>query len=76
MFPLLPEAVLLESDQNLEIHTFQLPSNNLNLWGTEIWCKWLGWMHLSLPNTTQPMYIQQLTEEILPPIQTFMSICK
>jgi hypothetical protein len=73
MFPFLPAPVLLESDQHLAI---QLPNSNLDLRGTGLWHKWLGCMHFSLPDTTRSIYIQQLTEVILPPVLTFTTIRK
>jgi hypothetical protein len=54
----------------------KLANSNLNLSGTELWHKWLGYVHFSLPNTARPVYVQQLTEVILPPIQNFVRIRK
>jgi hypothetical protein len=55
---------------------FQLSDSNLNLSGTRLWHKWLCCLNFSLPNTTCPLYIQQLTEVILPPSQNLLRICK
>jgi hypothetical protein len=40
MLTLLPELVLLESDQHLESYIFQYPNINLSLRDTGLWHKW------------------------------------
>jgi hypothetical protein len=54
----------------------QLNNSKLKIRGTRLWHKWVSCVHFSLPGTTNPVYIQQLTEVILSPIQIFMSIRK
>jgi hypothetical protein len=75
MFPLLPELVLLESDQHLEIYTlsgFQITNPTSEALGSGNMA-WLS-AFFSLPNTNCPMCIQQLTEVILSNIHNFMMI--
>jgi hypothetical protein len=58
MFPPLLESVLLESDQNLVLYTFQLSDSDLNFSGTRLWHKWPCCVNFSLPHTPWPLYIQ------------------
>jgi hypothetical protein len=48
---------------------FQLSNSDLKLSGTRLWHKWLRCVNFNRLNTTCPLYIQYLTEVILPPSQ-------
>jgi hypothetical protein len=56
--------------------TFHLSDSDLKLSGTRLWHKWLCCVNFGLPNTLWPLYIQKLTEVILPPSQNFLRIRK
>jgi len=55
--------------------SFHVLNSNLNLERTRFSYEYLRCMRFCLPNINNAMYIQQLTEVILPPVQNTLGIC-
>ena len=70
------QSISLEFDNYLGSISFLLFKSNFYFRNIRMGHEWFRCLHFSMPTNVNPMLIQQMTDVILPPIQSTVRICK